>query len=81
MSRLDTALSAIEAALQDLQEAVGHKQAEPTVTSEPTAEEGASLPSLSSDEVAAMRAELHDAMDIVKQMQQSDAQLTEGDAS
>lgn len=81
MSRLDTALSAIEAALQDLQEAVAHKQAEPTVTSEPTAEEGVSLPSLSVDEVAAMRAELHDAMDIVKQMQQSDAQLTEGDAS
>lgn len=81
MSRLDTALSAIEAALQDLQEAVAHKQADPTVTSEPTAEEDATLPSLSSDEVAAMRAELHDAMDIVKQMQQSDAQLTEGDAS
>ena len=81
MSRLDTALSAIEAALQDLQEAVAHKQAEPTVTSEPTAEEDVSLPSLLSDEVAAMRAELHDAMDIVKQMQQSDAQLTEGDAS
>ena len=81
MSRLDTALSAIEAALQDLQEAVAHKQADPTVTSVPAAEEAASLPSLSSDEVAAMRAELHDAMDIVKQMQQSDAQLTEGDAS
>ncbi len=81
MSRLDTALSAIEAALQDLQEAVAQKQAEPTVISESATGDETSSSSLSSDEVAAMRAELHDAMDIVRQMQQTDAQLTEGDAS
>ena len=81
MSRLDTALSAIEAALQDLQEAVAQKQAEPTVISESATGDETSSSSLSSDEVAAMRAELHGAMDIVRQMQQTDAQLTEGDAS
>ena len=81
MSRLDTALSEIETALQDLQEAVEKQQADRAVQSEPSEAVASSPASLSSDEVAAMRAELHDAMDIVKQMQLSDAQLTEGDAS
>ena len=71
--RLDEALTSIETALDELTKAVAHNQQTQQDAAQKTAQQASeSSDNLSVEEMATMRGELAEAMDIVRQLQSLD---------